>query len=385
VSLSQHGGLPAPRVDQRPAGTSQPGSGPAPAGQIFIGKYVIIFGPVGGLFLYDGPPGPGNPPIFAITQAAADPYGNPVTPGAATDAGMPFLIYSGPPSSSDLITTISAAGGTDAFGNSYSPGIVVGPSIGVAGTPVINIFNSGGTPFIELSTNRPEEVLPGFISTQVQNIGDVNEYLTAIFSGASVSGFPDTAWVNLQTSPKNGSGDAGGNLFYTDRSGVEHPLLTWGASGVTVKDIDDGNTYDVGHLDQFNTAAVPVTTTAFTPIPGFGIPVVAGKAYAFNGMIRVKQGTTDNIPGNVGFSGPAVSSAVWYISNNGGPWGVEGSPLSTVNILGGIAASAETYAQIMGTLVFSANGTLEVGGIAASGHSFTIQPGCMLNIRPIPS
>jgi hypothetical protein len=45
-------------------------------------QYVIVSGPGGGVFIYNGTPGPGNPPIYWETNSPTDPYGNTLpTPG----------------------------------------------------------------------------------------------------------------------------------------------------------------------------------------------------------------------------------------------------------------------------------------------------------------
>jgi hypothetical protein len=58
---------------------SRAGAGPAPSnlGQFRI---VIVSGPGAGLFVYNGTPGAGNPPIASITNQTTDPYGNTVQP-----------------------------------------------------------------------------------------------------------------------------------------------------------------------------------------------------------------------------------------------------------------------------------------------------------------
>jgi hypothetical protein len=46
---------------------------------IVIANKVIIFGANEGLWVYNGTPGLGNPPIFWASSGASDPYGNPLT------------------------------------------------------------------------------------------------------------------------------------------------------------------------------------------------------------------------------------------------------------------------------------------------------------------
>lgn len=82
------GGLPAPRVDQqRQPGTPalQPGST-----NTVRARFVIISGGAGeGVFVYEGAPALGNPPLAWITDGAVDPYGNvlPVTGPVVAAAG----------------------------------------------------------------------------------------------------------------------------------------------------------------------------------------------------------------------------------------------------------------------------------------------------------
>jgi hypothetical protein len=117
------GGLPDRRPDQTrnpPLSGTQPGSS-----SVVRARVVVISGAAGGLFVYSGTPGLGNPPILAITTASTDPYGNVVTPVAITDSGMPLLIYSGTPALGNLIVSLAPAAGVDSFGNSYPEGLNV--------------------------------------------------------------------------------------------------------------------------------------------------------------------------------------------------------------------------------------------------------------------
>jgi hypothetical protein len=73
-----------------PKGTSTPvGVQPGTSGNIILAQYVVIFGSTGGMFVYAGGPAPGNPPIYSVSNADTDPYGNTVNPG----------IWAGPPGS----------------------------------------------------------------------------------------------------------------------------------------------------------------------------------------------------------------------------------------------------------------------------------------------
>lgn len=58
-----------------------PGVQPGVTGGVVLATYVIIFGTNGGMFVYNGSPGPGNPPVYSVSNATSDPYGNAIAPG----------------------------------------------------------------------------------------------------------------------------------------------------------------------------------------------------------------------------------------------------------------------------------------------------------------
>lgn len=92
-----------------------PGVQPGVSGGIVLATYVIIFGANGGMFVYNGSPGPGNPPIYSVSNATSDPYGNAIEPGiwagtigstqvglqVSGTAGREFFIVPGGPYATD--------------------------------------------------------------------------------------------------------------------------------------------------------------------------------------------------------------------------------------------------------------------------------------------
>lgn len=77
-----------------------PGVQPGVSGAVVTAQFVIIFGTsgqqAGGLFIYAGSPGPGNAPIYSMSNATEDPYGNPISAGiwagqfGSIQAGLEF-------------------------------------------------------------------------------------------------------------------------------------------------------------------------------------------------------------------------------------------------------------------------------------------------------
>ena len=75
-----------------------PGVQPGVSGGTVLAQFVIIFGTgsSAGVFVYMGTPGPGNPPVFSLSNATEDPYGNAIAPGiwagpfGGTQAGLEY-------------------------------------------------------------------------------------------------------------------------------------------------------------------------------------------------------------------------------------------------------------------------------------------------------
>lgn len=171
--MSSWGRLPPARPDQ----AWRPGPdrviAPGGAGGTFRGRLVVIFGTGSnsGLFIYNGQPALGNPPIFAATTASLDPYGNVVTAKTVGLAGMQILMYSGAPALGNLALSVANAAGSDTFGNPYDSGVaihgpgnsknVLGWSTFVGSLPLLALFPdaswayAGNSPFIlSFDTNK---------------------------------------------------------------------------------------------------------------------------------------------------------------------------------------------------------------------------------------
>lgn len=118
-----------------PPGTTTPVGVQAGVSQAVVtANTLIVFGTSGGIFVYSGTPGFGNPPIFYVSGGTTDPYGNPITPTVGLsglgqfNAGNMIInihgifLYSGTPAANNLIGSQTIAAGTDLFGNAYLQG-----------------------------------------------------------------------------------------------------------------------------------------------------------------------------------------------------------------------------------------------------------------------
>lgn len=188
--------------------------------QTFIGRLAIIFGTGTntGLFVYNGQPMLGNPPIFAITTASSDPYGNPVTPSAITDTGVPILIYSGTPAKGTLSVSIAPAGGTDSFGNAFPQGLALHDN------------PAGGSGFWFLSGASFEGFIMNF-GTFVAGTAPA-QTLNAVWNAPGPVGATNSPAIYYTSQPQNLSALSGGFLAVNLASGVFSALL-WDQLGIS--------------------------------------------------------------------------------------------------------------------------------------------------------
>lgn len=109
---------------------------------------VIIGGPGAGMFVYNGTPGPGNPPISWDSVSATDPYGNLITPALGL-AGLPLLAYAG--LASQVTQVLSGSGNFTVPAGVFSitPQLWGGGGNGAAGGPTLGGGGGGGGQFAQ--------------------------------------------------------------------------------------------------------------------------------------------------------------------------------------------------------------------------------------------
>jgi hypothetical protein len=362
------GGLPARRPDQDrdypPAGV-QPGS----YSGIIRARVIIISGTGSGLFVYEGLPGPGNPPVASITESATDPFGNAVTPLAnfGYEAGAHFgidnqgqLYLSNAAGTTTIFLSplgeVIAIGASPTTGNS---GITISPissSIGgvtfpagmalsalpflvYSGTPAagnllasmapaagsdvfgnsynsgfevqgsgdasIQIRLSGGVPFLILATGAAEESQAADVQAFITNPGS-SETLTGAFRGPQgISPYDDSVQVFLGSAAKDGSLTATGSLVYVDTSSVTHLPLEWGNTGVAVFSAYAGD--DNTYQTERVTAGQPgqLIVDSVTPAQFCGTLNPGVGSYKLHGQICFTEGNAAGAA-SFEFAGTAV-------------------------------------------------------------------------------
>jgi hypothetical protein len=300
VPPGAYGSLPPRRADQQqPPDSAGLAPGASPVG-FFV--RVIIAGPGAGLFVYNGPGKLGNPPILSITNSTTDPYGNTITP-SLTLAGLPFLVYSGPPAAGNLFLSATEADGVDSFGNDYQTGY----QIHGAGQSNIEMTVISGVPRLFFSTGVPEESTSAVIEAQVINPGaseQIIQYLagprialglasyvvTATASGThSVNGIGmDVKVLTGQAAVQNGAAvnlvpanppqvpitpHATGSIVYGALANITGAnIVPYTPNAATTFELNDAETvvtnvtYATFRGTSVTTAAVPVTVGGTAPL-----------------------------------------------------------------------------------------------------------------------
>jgi hypothetical protein len=263
---------------------------------------VTTTGPGTGVFIYNGTPGFGNPPIFSISNSALDFYGNVITPSLSL-AGLPFLVYSGPPATGNLFLSAAENNGIDSFTNAYQSGY----QIHGAGQSNIEMTVIGGVPRLFFSTGVAEESTSAVIEAQVNNPGaseQIIQYLagprislglasyvvTATASGAhSVNGIGmDVKVLTGQAAVQNGAvvnlvpanppqvaitPDATGSIVYGALANITGAnIVAYTPNAATTFELNDAETvitnvtYATFRGTSVTTAAVPVTVGGTAPL-----------------------------------------------------------------------------------------------------------------------
>lgn len=131
-------GLPSdklvPPLNAPRAGNVATGVQPGVSGQVVLAQYVIVFGSTGGVFVYDGIPGLGNPPLYWFGNVTQDPYKN------ALDQG----IWAGQPGS------IQVGIQTNSVGPSGTAQVFFVPAGAYAADASIGIIQQAGQAILEI-------------------------------------------------------------------------------------------------------------------------------------------------------------------------------------------------------------------------------------------
>ena len=334
MTLAGTGGLPPQRPDQQrnyPPNGVQPGS----SAGVVRARLVIVSGAgVSGVFVYNGTPGFGNPPIVSITNSSTDPYGNPVTPGldvtqgsitgttitGSTITGSSFdgtdfvidtsgaFFYEGTPATGNLFVSITTADGTDSFGNAYQSGVQIHGTVPSYATPALVQHTAHNNPasVSTLVTTIPATAagsgLIVCIGTPANNAtvtsvlvgGVASNFVQVVASHAGEVGAEQWACPNAP---------AGSTTVTVNLSGVDNPLVDiFETSGLALSSVaDQSNSGFSNGASAWSSGATSETTQA----EEFVVGVMCGFDALFSGAA----------PAMTGPAGPWVNEAQQTINS----------------------------------------------------------------------
>lgn len=294
-----------------------------------------------GLFIYSPAPGTGNL-IASITAASGtDPYGNAYQAGVTTYAGTLFAqLLAGElgfKQSGDIAPSIILGGG-GALSLQSGQGTVTGR--GASGLQLAQSLTSAGAPRIILSSNASAPALLGFVQ-----------------------------------------GTAGPNAGDVDR-----PILTWLPSRTHLSEIDTQNQeFLTGHATLFSTTDQPITLTTFSTVCG---SIAAGiGTYRVRASMTCQQGP--NVAANdyrLGFTGTIsqVRVRAEFMQDNTSVFVARTT--SNNGLLASHAYGATTVyeVEINGIIVTTSTGTLSIqAAMDAAGDTFTVLALSFFHVEPV--
>jgi hypothetical protein len=239
-----------PPLNAPPGISPYPGVQPGTNSNIIRARQVIVSGPGDGVFVYDGTPGLGNPPIAWMGGGLVDPYGN-VLPSATGVTG------------SGTFTVDGADGGFIELAD-------------VGGVAVLGLYASG---LAHLSH-------PSQIFTSAGNGGDANESQTLLLFSGSETGSAGSASIQLSSDADDGSTIAVVNLAITGVAilGVTASYI------IAAKPVNAANPVS-GGLESWH--SMPAFGTGFshgTPAPAYKLN--PDNTVSLAGEVSAGSGTT---------------------------------------------------------------------------------------------
>lgn len=383
-SMAGRGGQQPAPMNAPPAGQVGYGVQPGSPG-VVVAHFVIITGSAGGWFIYNGTPGPGNPPIAWGSNGTTDPYGN-TLPNSATlgiastgtfQAGNTIINrfgeygYGGAPSSSNLNSSWTPGGNTDPFGNGGLEGFVHYDSF--SGNWLATAVQSGGVAWFRAASIAGPWSQVAKLTTAFTGSADILSTLSGIQAFGKFTSSVNsvaTAFAALLTTDTT-------NRYQVDSNGK----IQWGPGGVVAVDTDlyrsaagvlttDGS-LGVGNLLTLTTdqaaPSAPATGSTFYANSG-GNPAAINQA-GFAGALPLVQSDTTTLTNN-NLTGANRVSAIYTIPANdlkvGTEYCIEVPFLAT---MAGVAADTlELGLSIDGSTSYSTNNTIN-GAIVGGGVS----------------
>lgn len=185
--------------------TTRAGTGPSPQTPIVLARYVIVYGETQGVFIYEGTPAYGNPPVISLTEGTTDPYGNTVLPGivVGTSANPQIQLQPGPNGVAYMNFPLPGTWTNYPAIYAASGGVGAGGLIRIAG-PTDTSVDDQLTIQLESAESSPYSGSTGFITYLDANGGN-NTVADFTYNGMTIyaSSFIKAVAPGTGTSPTN--------------------------------------------------------------------------------------------------------------------------------------------------------------------------------------
>lgn len=319
----------------------------------------------GSLFIYNGTPVLGNPPIGSITSRTTDTFGNTVVPG--------------------VCAYITVASGTGAGRYAIDLGDQANPYAQFAALSFKNLTHV---------PNLPPAVIAQTDTTFGNELELVSGQLSPSAHQSTIELHDDTTGVvairlnadSVIIAPVVNAAailEVNGSLRLDDQSALTAltgaAVLNADANGFPQFKGDsssgDTTTYKLGHFTSFSTTDEPVTLTTFSTVCGGGAVVAPGK-YRVHAELTVVQGP--NIASNhyrLGFTGTISQVRVKAVQQQDNTSSFVATTTSNNGLLAAHAYGAGTtyVVTIHATIVTTSSGTLSIqAAMDAAGDTFTV-------------
>lgn len=251
-------GLPSDKlvtpVNAPRGGQVTPGVQPGVSSGVLLAQYVIVFGTTAGVFIYSGTPGPGNPPVYSVSNADSDPYGNTIQPG----------IWAGKPGGVQT--------GFQEFGNAGVQFFIVPGGPYAADAELIGIEVSGGA---EL----------------------------AMVSAAENSPKNDRVFHAVYSNSASGVGSANWQAGYLDITGAQHQFIAFNFAGVFLAAVTSFTAAQPGTGTGTGNVAVEETWHNVTTDAGWG-------SLGEPAQYRLLPGANVQLRGDISHAGTTAQTAI---------------------------------------------------------------------------
>lgn len=304
-----------------------------------------------------------------------------------TGAFTGLFVYSGVPGAGDLIASVTAAAGTDPYGNAYQAGITSYLSSVPADfvqlfSSTVNFMNAGDTAQAQISGGSGGM---SFTSGESSTVGLATATLQLLQSLTAANApraiLSSDSSVALLLSFAQGAADP-------TTANIVGPSLTWLPNTHYISQVDkSAAAYVLGHNTSYNTSDQLINSTSFSAVCSSGITVLSGSAYRVRAVLTCQQGpNAANNDYRLGFTGTISQVRMKAeFAQQGGTVGLATTTSNNGLLASSAFAPSTIYeANFDGIIVTTSTGTLSLqAAMDAATDTFTVLALSFFHVEPV--